>query len=170
MNSTIRPALAAGAIALAAALAGCQRPAADTVKIEQALRDNEARWNADFKAKDPAKLAGHYADDAVLMSPQTPAWKGMDQIKAGLTQMVADPALNLQFKTDHVGVAGDGATAWTQGSYTMTMTDPATKKVVNSAGSYLTIYQKQADGSWKAVEDIATEGPPPATPMAPAKS
>jgi uncharacterized protein (TIGR02246 family) len=175
MNRMIRPALCAGAVALAATLAACQKPAAtaDAAKVEEGLRAVETQWNADFAAKDAAKLAAHYTDDAVLMSPQTPTWKGMDQIKAGLAQMVADPALNLKFKADHVGVSADGATGWTQGSYTMTATDPMTKKVGTSSGAYLTIYQKQADGTWKSVEDIATEGPPPAAPMAaapPAKS
>ena len=172
MNRTIRPALCAGAVALAATLAACQKPAADTSKVEQALRDTETQWNADYKAKDVAKITAHYTSDAVLMSPQTPAWKGMDQIKPGITGMVSDPALSLKFQADHVGVSADGATGWTQGAYTMTGTNPATKKVETSSGTYLTIYQKQADGSWKAVEDIATKGPPPAAaPMAaPAKS
>ena len=42
------------------------------------------------------------------------------------------------------------------------MTDPATKKPLESTGSYLTVWQKQADGSWKAVEDFITPGPAPA--------
>jgi len=38
------------------------------------------------------------------------------------------------------------------------MTDPATKKVVSSGGSYVTVYKKLG-GEWKAVFDIATAGP-----------
>jgi ketosteroid isomerase-like protein len=41
----------------------------------------------------------------------------------------------------------------------MTMTDPATKKPATSKGSYLTVWQKQTDGAWKAVEDFVTPGP-----------
>ena len=43
----------------------------------------------------------------------------------------------------------------------MTMTDKATGKPATSAGSYLTVYKRQADGSWKAVEDFITPGPAP---------
>jgi ketosteroid isomerase-like protein len=42
------------------------------------------------------------------------------------------------------------------------MTDKATSKPATSTGSYLTVYQKQDDGSWKAVEDFITPGPAPA--------
>ena len=44
----------------------------------------------------------------------------------------------------------------------MTTADPETKKPVEGAGSYLTVYKKQPDGSWKAVEDFITPGPAPA--------
>jgi hypothetical protein len=57
---------------------------------------------------------------------------------------------------------------FTQGSYTMTMTDPSSKKVITDHGSYVTTYAKQPDGSWKAVADIATSEVPPATQPSPA--
>ncbi len=43
----------------------------------------------------------------------------------------------------------------------MTMTNPATKQPLSDHGSYVTTYAKQADGSWKAVADIATSEVPP---------
>ena len=41
----------------------------------------------------------------------------------------------------------------------VTYTDPATKKPKTENGSYLTVYKKQPDGSWKAIEDFVTPGP-----------
>jgi ketosteroid isomerase-like protein len=35
----------------------------------------------------------------------------------------------------------------------MTVTNPKTKKPMTDKGKYLTVYTKQADGSWKAVAD-----------------
>ena len=75
--------------------------------------------------------------------------------------MVADKALTLKFKAANVVVSTAGDLAYTQGDYTMTMTDPATHKVLNDHGSYVTTYRKQADGAWKAVADIATSAVPP---------
>ena len=57
-----------------------------------------------------------------------------------------------------------GDLGFTEGSYTMTMTSPATKKPMTDKGSYVTVYKKLADGSWKAISDIATSEVPPAPP------
>jgi ketosteroid isomerase-like protein len=85
--------------------------------------------------------------------------------------MVSDPALSLKFQSSKVEVAKSGDVAYTQGSYTMVMTDPQTKQVINDHGSYVTTYRKQPDGTWKAVADIATsEVPPPVPPPTPAPS
>ena len=143
-------------------LYGCGRT--DTREAEvQALKDNEARWNQEFAARDIDKLVAHYADNAVLMSPGMPPATGATDIRKMLAQMVADQSLSLQFQAARVEVAQSGDFGYTQGSYRMTMTDPGSKRVIHDHGSYVTAYRKQ-DGSWKAVSDIATSetwAPPP---------
>jgi uncharacterized protein (TIGR02246 family) len=135
----------------------------------QVIKDIEAQWNKEFDAKDVDKLAAHYADDAVLMSPGAPPTVGKVAIQTMLKQMVGDNALNLKFEAARIEVASGGDMAYTQGSYTMTMTDPSTKKPINDKGSYVTVYKKQADSSWKAVSDIASSATPPGPPPAPGK-
>lgn len=132
----------------------------------KALKDNEAAWNKDFEAKDAEKLIAHYADDAVLMAPGMATANGKDAIRTAIKTMVADPALSLKFESSRVEVSKSGDVAYTQGSYNMTMTDPGTKKPMADKGSYVTTYKKQADGSWKAVADIASSELPPAPPPA----
>jgi len=156
--------------AVVALLTSCSEPVVNTDTEVKALKDNEVQWNKDYAAKDAAKLAAHYADDAVLMNPGMPASKGKAGIQKTLTDMVGDPALSLKFESDRVEVSKSGDVAYTQGHYIMTMTDPATKKPMNDHGSYVTVYKKQADGSWKAVQDAAiSEVPPPAPPPEPPK-
>jgi uncharacterized protein (TIGR02246 family) len=129
----------------------------------KAISDLEAKQVADFGAKNLDGLVGFYADDAVVMNPGEPPAKGKDAIQNGLKGMIADPALNLKFKADKVDVSGN--LGYTQGTYTLTITDPATHKAINDHGSYVTTYRRQADGSWKAVADIASsEVPPMAAP------
>jgi ketosteroid isomerase-like protein len=48
----------------------------------------------------------------------------------------------------------------TQGSYTLTYTDPKTKKAVMEKGKYVEVYMKQADGSWKNTADISNTDEP----------
>src|SRR5579862_8606873 len=151
--------------AVVALLTGCNEMAtADNHDADiKALKDGEAQWNQDFASKDADKIAAHYTDDAVLMNPGMPASQGREAVRKTLKDMVSDPALSLKFQASQVEVAKSGDMAYTHGSYTMTMTDPATKKPINDKGSYVTVYKKQADGTWKAVQDAAiSEVPPPA--------
>ena len=128
----------------------------------QAIKSTEEQWNKDFQSKNVDALLAHYTDDATLMSPGMPVAMGKDAIRASLKEMVADPALVLTFQPRRVEVAKSGDLAFTEGSYNMTMTNPATKRSIQDKGSYVTVYRKQSDGSWKAVSDIATsEVPPP---------
>lgn len=159
-----------GTTALALALAGCNQapaPAPDTHDADvKAIGDLETQWNKDYEAKDADKVSTYYADDSVLMASGMAAVSGKDAIHAALKHMVTDSALSLKFHATKVDVAKSGDVGYAQGSYTMTMTDPATKKVMNDHGSYVTVYRKQADGSWKAVSDIATSEVPPPAPAA----
>ena len=107
-------------------------------------------------AKDVEKSAAHYTDDAVLMMPGAPAAKGKDSIHAAWKGLLGDPNVKLDFSADRVEISAGGDLATTRGSYTMTVTNPKTKKPVDDKGSYMTVYKKQADGAWKVIEDITT--------------
>src|ERR1700704_4114555 len=103
-----------------------------------AIQDDEARWNQDFASKDADKLTAHYAEDAILMVPGSPATSGREAIRTALKPMVADPALSLTFRATRIEVAKSGDIAYTQGPYTMTVTDPNTKQLINDHGTYVT--------------------------------
>jgi uncharacterized protein (TIGR02246 family) len=130
----------------------------------KAIQDNEAQWNSEWAAKDTDKILAHYADDAILIVPGAPSVTGKDAIRASLKPMTDDPAMALKFHASKVEVAKSADVAYTQGTYTLTLTDPQTKQVINDHGSYVTTYRKLPDGSWKAVADIATSEVPPPTP------
>ncbi len=153
------------ATTIALSMTACQPSAPDTHDADvKAISDAEAQWNADYKAKDVDKVAAHYDDAAVLMVPGAPVSNGKDSIKNDLKQMMSDPAMTLSFHASRVDVAKSGDLGYTQGSYMLSFTDPTTHKVMNDHGSYVTTFRKQADGSWKAVADIATSQVPPTPP------
>jgi len=153
---------------LTLSMTGCSTapaPAPDTHDADvKAIGDIEEQMVKDWAAKDADKLAAHYADDAVLMTPGGEPVHGKEAVRNTAKQMVADPALSLTFQATKVDVAKSGDLGYTQGSYRMTMTNPATHKPMDDHGSYVTTYRKQADGSWKAVADIATSEVPPVPP------
>jgi uncharacterized protein (TIGR02246 family) len=151
--------------AIALAVTACnQMPDTHDADIA-ALKANEVQWNQEYVSKDIDKIMAHYAEDAVLIVPGGPPTSGKTAIRAAVTQMVADPALSLKFEASKVDVAKSGDLGYTEGSYTLAMTNPMTKEIINDHGSFVTTYRKQADGSWKAVTDIVTsEVPPPTAP------
>jgi uncharacterized protein (TIGR02246 family) len=157
-------------VAVASCLTACNQtpaPAPNTHDADvKAIEDNETQWNADWAAKDAAKSTSHYTDDAVLMVSGGPPTTGKDAILKETTAMFADPALSLKFQASKVDVAASGDLGYAQGTYTLTLTDPKTKKPITDHGSYVTAYRKQADGSWKAVADSVTSEVPPAAPPA----
>jgi len=159
-----RIAMFLGTTAITFMAVACNQPADTHDADVKAIKLNEVQWNQDYAAKDPDKIAAHYAQDAVLMVPEMPAVSGKDAIRTSLAQMTSDPAMALTFEPTKVDVAKSGDLAYTQGSYSITMTDSHTKKVVNGHGSYVTVYRKQADGSWKAISDIAVSDAPPTAP------
>ena len=162
-------ALATSALVL---LAGCKMDGgerhgqADAAAIEKQIKDIETQWNADYNAHNVDALAAHYADDAALANPGAALATDAASRRAGLAQFVADPSLKLSFASDRVLVAKSGEIASTRGHYTMETTDPATKKPKTETGTYLTVWKKQEDGSWKAVEDAVIPGAPPAAAAA----
>lgn len=146
-------------IALLALTAGCApAPTADTAGTHdsdvQALRDTEAQMARDMPSKNVDKLTGYYADDATLMMPNAPPASGKQPIRTAFQSLMTDPNVALDVHATRVEVGKGGDLGFTQGTYTMTMTDPKTKKPVNDKGKYLTTWKKQADGSWKIVADM----------------
>lgn len=160
-----RSSAAGYAIGLVLLMAGCSQappPAPPDTRVadEKAIRDVEVAWSSDWATRDVDKILSYYADDATLMIPDMPLIKGRNAMKPGLTALLTDKNVSLRFVTSTVEVSKSGDLAYTQGTYSMTHTDPKSKKVVTEKGKSVTVYKKQADGSWKAIEDINNEDAP----------
>jgi len=133
--------------------------AADPAAVEQELKTIETAWNADYKTRDPIKIVTYYANDAALANPGSALATDSTTRLAEITKFVSDPSIVVEFASDRVQVAKSGELATTRGHYSIQTTDAATKKVRTDTGSYLTVWKKQDDGGWKAVEDFITPGP-----------
>ena len=60
----------------------------------------------------------------------------------------------MSLSNEKTEVAGSGDLAYRRGTFKITYTNPQTKQAENGAGTYLTVFRKQADGSWKVVADF----------------
>jgi uncharacterized protein (TIGR02246 family) len=156
------------ATVIALSLAACNptpAPAPDTHDADaKAITDIEVQANQAWAAKDFDKVMSFYADDADLMTPGMEVTHGKDAMRQGLKEMLADPALSLTFQSSKVDVAKSGDLGYSEGTYKLTVTDSGTHKPINDHGNYVTTFRKQADGSWKAVADIASSAVPSMPP------
>lgn len=162
-----------GAAAIALALGGCdkagQSASGDTESAKQAIQADEAKWNKDFNLNDVNRLASHYADDAYFVAPGLAPADGSTAIRQIYANASTDPAFKVTISGKKIDVAASGDMAYSQGTFTEKYTDPKTRKVMTTSGSYLTVYKKQSDGSWKVVEDFAAADPDATKPVPPEK-
>jgi uncharacterized protein (TIGR02246 family) len=149
------------AFALAVIVAGCNQappPAPDTHDADvKAIRDVAAAQAQAFAAKDLDKACAVYADDASLFMPDSPVLNGVAAIKAAMKPLFADKNSSGTFVETKAEVARSGDLGYLYGAYTVTMTDPKTKKVLSEKGTDVMVFKKQSDGSWKAIVDIMSE-------------
>ena len=136
--------------------AACTRVPPDTRQADiRAVKDVEIAWSKDAAFKDPARFASYYsAVDAVALFPKSSPVTGRDDIQGALATMMADPNFALSFQGTQANASRGGDMVYTVGTYSLTKSDPKNKQPVTDKGKYMTVYKKQADGTWKAVADM----------------
>jgi uncharacterized protein (TIGR02246 family) len=126
---------------------------ADPAAVRRSIDSANARLADALTREDAAAHAANYSSDAIVMMSNMPAWKGQTDIqtKAGelfQTFDIKDP----KFTTESVEISGDLAVE--TGAYSMTLT-PKGGKAMADSGKYITVWKRQADGSWKIFRDIS---------------
>ena len=172
MKSRAFALLGLGTVALV--IGGCQKPAAqagDPEAIKTAITADEKKWSDEFQAKpkDLEALIAHYSEDADFVAPGAKLASGMTAIRKVYSDGLTDPNFNIKFAADKVDVSQAGDMATSRGRFEETYTDPDSQKKVKVSGDFLTVYKKQSDGSWKAVQDWAVADPGKPTPVEPGK-
>ena len=124
----------------------------DIAGVRTAIEAANAKFLEAFKRGDKTGLMANYTDDAILMMPNEEAWRGRDGIDKGFSGFLSQ----VSFKdgaatTTDVMVAGDLAVE--TGTFAWTL-QPKTGAEIKDKGKYLTVWKRQADGSWKIVRDI----------------
>ncbi len=98
------------------------------------------------------------AEDAIFMPDDAPMARG-DSIRATWEQLISMPGFNLEWRATGAHVAEAGDMGYTVGTYELTVDQDGVSMV--TVGKYVTLWEKQADGSWKVVVDcFNADGPP----------
>ena len=128
-------------------------PTVDAGAVRRTIDSANARVADALARADTTVLLASYTEDAVTMMPGYPAWRGRSEMAANGSKFFETVKLSdVKFNTTDVDIAGDYAIE--TGTYEMTVTPKGAKPMADK-GKYLTIWKKQADGSWKIYRDIS---------------
>jgi ketosteroid isomerase-like protein len=123
----------------------------DTASIRKAIEDADAKWAANSQANNVSGIMTNYAPNAVVTYEGHPMAAGTDAIARDLAQdTVGRHYTDVKYHT--VNLITDGNLAIEMGTAHTVRTVKSGKSVTND-GRYMTVWQKQADGSWKVVRD-----------------
>jgi uncharacterized protein (TIGR02246 family) len=162
-------------LAAALALYGCStQPKTDPKADKEAVEKIRDTFTEAFNANDPAKVAGIYSENAVMMNNGQPTAQGRAAI-AEWNKMVFDQFKGkITLNPQNTKVSGD--LAFDEGTFATVMTPKAGNgPSITDEGRYVVILQREKDG-WKVIEDIgnvskvAPAPEPPKKPVAAKKA
>lgn len=141
---------------VAAAGFGCAHARVDAEAERKAVMEADARFSADVGARGVEAWAEAFAEDGRMLPNGQPVIQGHEQIREAMANLgdprKAPPALTLVWKPVFAGVSDDGTLGWTIGS--ARGKGPKGEFLTK----YVTVWRKQADGSWKVAVDCGTQG------------
>lgn len=120
----------------------------DKAKVLIALDD---AWSKAAASGDVDRVASYYAEDGVAYPPNEPVAVGRAAAREVWARYLSAPSFQISWKTTAAGI--DTNTGWTAGTYEDSFKGPD-GKTVNEKGKYVCVWQKGADGKWKAIRDI----------------
>ncbi|MEP7320930.1 MAG: hypothetical protein ABI761_03385 [Saprospiraceae bacterium] len=122
----------------------------DNKKNLQNIRDTETAFAKSAEQNGLATAFFEYAaPDAVIN--RGALIKGPDAIKSYYLP-VEKSGVKLTWKPDYIDVSESGDLGYTYGSFKRSIPD-STGKIINTTGTFHTVWKKQKDGTWKYVWD-----------------
>ena len=130
---------------------------------EAAIRQADVDFATALNGGDMAKVMAFYTDDAVVLPPNAPPFRGKAAIQQFWTAFLATAKFHVTLTPDNVMQSGDLATE--VGHYDLTITPNGGGPAAADSGKFAVTWKK-AGGKWLiAVDMFSSNNPPP--PSAP---
>jgi uncharacterized protein (TIGR02246 family) len=140
------PAVSAAAVAAPAVSSG-------DATLDQTIKKANTDWILAMHTGDGAKQAEPYEDDAVFVALDGSATRGRVQIESMLKQRFIDNGLAVSTKLEPQHILREGNLAVEMGVAEVHRAGANGQETVTS-GSYLTVWRRQEDGSWKIHRNV----------------
>lgn len=149
-----RPALL---VILLGVMTACTR-SVDVATTRAALQDADRAFDLATSERRLDGWVEFFADDGAMLRPGG-AVTGRAAIREHMSPVLRDTSFTLRWNPTHADAGASGDLGYTVGRYEARRRDAKGGTAVRT-GTYLTIWKKQADGSWKVVLDTGVEDPP----------
>lgn len=118
-----------------------------------------------WEAGDAAAMAALFTDDAMVLPPEAPAIQGRAPLEEWERQLIAQTTLRHMTST-RTALGASGDIAWDVGTYSLSIQLAGQTQAMQQEGKYLTVYKRQAGGTWKVHVDIWNTNAPATQPGA----
>ena len=133
-------------VATCVLLAGCDRP--DVEQVTTTIKSMTADMAKEMNSGVMDTSMSRYAADCVSLPNYGPRLNGKEAIRKYYMQMAESGVKLSDVKFEVVNVLVDRMYAIETGNYTMTV-EMAAMPPMTDEGKYITVWEKQTDGSWK---------------------
>jgi uncharacterized protein (TIGR02246 family) len=133
----------------------CNQQKVDTKAEGEKVMQLSKEWSQAASAGDVEKIVEYWADDAVVMSAGEPVLSGKQAIRKMVEESYKMPGFRISWQPQSVVVSQSGDMAYLIENSQVSFTD-STGKPVTINNKAVSIWRKQAGGSWKNAVDIST--------------
>lgn len=154
--------LAAAALLLASCGAQTDQ-SAEKESLMQTSRD----WSKAAGGDDIDRVMSYWADDAIVIPTGAPELRGKAAIRAYIEQSKKLPGFRIEWEPLEANISADGSMGYLIEGTRLRMKAPDGSPLDMRYRS-VTVWRKQADGSWKNIVDITNTPPPGPAPSPPA--
>ena len=131
----------------------------DVEAEKSALMAADAAWSE--TVNNPEKFVAFFDEAGSMYAPGAPRATGHEAIQGLFIQLGSLPNLEFTWSPTGATVSASGDLGYTVGSTHMMFDNPEGNRMME-VGKYVTVWKKQADGSWKVIEDIFNNDAPAA--------
>jgi uncharacterized protein (TIGR02246 family) len=140
------------------ALTSCDNQKVDTKTEGERLMQISREWSKSAATGSVEKTLSYWADDAVVMSPGQSPIKGKHAIREMIEGTSKIPGFKISWEPISVFVSKSGDIAYLIEQNQITVNDSLGKPLTEFNKS-VTIWRKEADGSWKNIVDMWNADP-----------
>jgi len=133
----------------------CTDKKPDNKAEAEKLMQLSKEWSKAAGSGDIEKTVSYWDEDAILMSAGQPTLKGKHAIRQMVEESFKIPGFHISWEPLSVEISENGDMAYLIERSQVEMKD-STGKTLMHHNKAVTIWRKQADGSWKNVVDIST--------------